>query len=171
ITPHLVVGDMDSLERTVIHESVQWEKFPQEKDYSDFEIALRRSRGMNPEVIMVYGAVGGGRKDHEITNIVLLAYADLPVQFIEEDVEVYNVPGRLEVAGRKGCTCSLVSFGTGSYIVDMSGFRYTMKEQVLKPSSRGLSNVITEDPAVILPGRGDLVMIINKEKVVNPHQI
>jgi len=160
LRPQYVIGDMDSFDDGKVYKGTEIIKFPDEKDYSDFELAMKKSVEFQPRNITVYGALGG-RKDHEITNILVLAFAKAPTVFIEEEVEIFNVIGFLSLIGKKGLTCSLLPFGGSSFVTDMRGFRYILQKEELKPSSRGLSNIITDDEAYIRISKGNLVVIVN----------
>jgi thiamine pyrophosphokinase len=164
IEPQIVVGDLDSLRDVKITEGTAVFKHPTVKDFSDFELALNEALKLEPEIIFVYGALGG-RKDHEIINVNLLAHADIPLAFIEQDVEIYNVIKELEIIGKKGKICSLVTFQDGCHISIMEGFEYLLKDEVLPPSSRGLSNIITQDRAYINIKKGRLIVIVTSEAV------
>ena len=137
-------------------------KYPAEKNFSDFELALEYSRRLNPDKIVVYGALGG-RKDHEIINLIILAYANIPMVFVEKEIEVYNVRNSLTILNSKGKTCSLVSLSENTIIRNLKGFKYRMVNELLNPSSRGLSNIITESIAKIdLEGRA-VLFFLNKQ--------
>jgi thiamine pyrophosphokinase len=158
IRPDLVVGDLDSIAETV-DSHVEMIRYPREKDHSDFEIALKHAREKGCGKVLVYGALGG-RPDHQLTNFVILAGMEIPGVFVEEDVECYNVCDDLVIENRRGCTASLVAVGGKCRVQSIEGFKYTLREENLLPSSRGLSNVITAETARIRVTRGSLVAII-----------
>jgi thiamine pyrophosphokinase len=166
IKPHILIGDMDSLVERDVDTSITKLQYPEEKDYSDFELALKESEKYRPERIFVYGALGG-RKDHEIINIGLIAHIKIPVIITEKDVEIYNVVNRITLENQEGAICSLISYGEGCRIRATEGFRYGLKEEVLLPSSRGLSNVITANKASIIIEKGPLLVIVNKRLEIN----
>ena len=158
--PDLLIGDLDSLERDEVEGEVL--KYPAEKDFSDFELALLKAEEFHPDSVIVYGALGG-RKDHELTNILVLAFSSIPLVFIEEEVEIYNVIHTLRLEGRRGSICSLLSFGGPCFVEEIRGFRYHLQQEELLPSSRGLSNIILEDEACISIKRGNLIaVVVNK---------
>ena len=161
IQPHYVIGDLDSLKQEEIGKKTRIIQYPVEKDYSDFELALEKALELKPVRIIVYGAMGG-RKDHELINILLLAYSRVPMSFIEENVEIHNVVGSLSIKGKKGMICSLICFGN-CYVREIKGFHYPLYKENMHPSSRGLSNIIMSDRASVHVERGNLVVIINSE--------
>jgi thiamine pyrophosphokinase len=157
LRPDFTIGDLDSLNGNVQVGEVS--RYPTKKDFSDFELALQKAEKLGPELVVVYGALGG-RKDHEITNIVLLAFAKLPVVFIEEEVEIFNVIRSLSLHGRKNSICSLVAFGGPCEVHETRGFFYSLRQEVLLPSSRGLSNIVREEEAHISIGKGNLIVVV-----------
>jgi thiamine pyrophosphokinase len=161
IRPDRVVGDLDSVS-PIVATGVEVARYPREKDFSDFELALQHATAEEPERVFVYGALGG-RPDHLLTNIVVLAHAEIPVVFIEESAECYNVREELTIDGREGCTASLVAIGGTCSIRSTGGFRYPLVNEDLHPSSRGLSNVITARTARVRVSRGKLVVIVLRE--------
>src|SRR6266550_4763471 len=77
ILPHLVVGDMDSLgdagvER-LARQGIGVAKFPAAKDESDLELAVAHAISVGAKEIVLLGALGGPRLDHETANLLLLA--------------------------------------------------------------------------------------------------
>jgi len=161
IRPDKVVGDLDSV-GPLVPSGVEVVRYPREKDYSDFELALHQASAEAPERVFVYGALGG-RPDHLVTNFVILAHAGIPAVFIEENAECYNVRGELTIDGREGCTASLVAVGGTCAIRSIEGFRFPLEDEDLLPSSRGLSNIITSRRARVRVMRGNLVVIVLRE--------
>jgi len=134
--------------------------FPEDKDFSDFELSLQKALELGPERVFVYGALGG-RKDHELINVLVLAHAPTPVVFCEHDVEIYNVTDDLHLRERAGLVCSLLTFSASCAIEEMRGFQYLLSHEKLFPSSRGLSNRIVDDYAYIKKRSGTLVVVVN----------
>jgi len=112
VKPDLVIGDLDSLSESKIEAGIEVVRYGREKDFSDFELALKAAVDSKPEHVFVYGALGG-RTDHQIINIVLLANTLVPVTFVEEHALVHNVSDSLSISGMKGCTCSLLALEQG----------------------------------------------------------
>jgi thiamine pyrophosphokinase len=156
LTPNLLIGDLDSVED--IHpESTRIIRYPREKDSSDFELALRKAEGLKPERVYVYGALGG-RPDHLLVNLVLLAHARVPVIFQEESAECRNVPGEVVLEGYRNSICSLVPLDT--CVVSNRGFKYPLDRETIGPSGRGLSNLVVEEVAAVTRIRGTLVLML-----------
>jgi thiamine pyrophosphokinase len=65
----LHIGDMDSCDQAAIDgQSIEKTiKFPHEKDYSDYDLALEETHVLGYNNVIVFGAFGG-RRDHFISN-------------------------------------------------------------------------------------------------------
>ena len=158
LSPDVLIGDLDSV-RDINIEKIKIVEYPQKKDYSDFELALRYARDLNPDMVFVYGALNG-RKDHEFINLLLLAYFDVKTMFVGSEVDIYNIVDSLELTGYNGKTCSLVALAEGLMVRRMWGFEYVLHNEILKPSSRGLSNIIVAQNAGLeVEGRGWLFFL------------
>ena len=74
--PDLVIGDMDSLDEAVAvrlqADGVAFVRHPVEKDETDLELALRAAVERGADEIVVAAALGG-RIDHTLGNLALLA--------------------------------------------------------------------------------------------------
>ena len=77
VLPHLVVGDMDSLGDAGVvrmaRQGIPVAKFPAAKDESDLELAVAQAIEAGATEIVLLGALGGERLDHETANLLLLA--------------------------------------------------------------------------------------------------
>ena len=163
VKPDLVVGDLDSLGDYEIEKGVEVRAYPRKKDFSDFELAIQAAEEMAPAWIYVYGALGG-RKDHELTNILLLTSVKQSTVLIEENLEIYGVHEELILLDRKNCVCSLLALGGPCHVKEIRGFAYALRDEVLYPSSRGLSNIITRDEAGISLIHGSLIAVVNRQE-------
>src|SRR5688572_13072696 len=75
--PDLLVGDIDSVDPAL----VEWlasggmpiERHPADKEASDTELAVTAALDAGASEIVILGAVGGDRLDHELANLLLLA--------------------------------------------------------------------------------------------------
>jgi thiamine pyrophosphokinase len=179
LTPDFTIGDLDSIsgpappgseieESKIPGSKIEESKipgsvirYPAEKDFSDFELALRTSVDIGSRRIFVYGALGG-RKDHELTNVLVAAGSSVPVVFIEKQVELYKVVDSLVLQGKKGTTVSLLALGGPCFIQETRGLRYPLYRENLLPSSRGLSNVMTGEEAHIRIGEGNLIVVLTR---------
>src|SRR5262249_28983478 len=110
----LVVGDLDSVTAagldaaTAAGTAVQ--RHPTDKDATDLELALDAALERGASVVQVVG-VGGGRFDHFLANVLLLAsprFRSARIDARVGDANVTVVRDRVELSGTPGALCSLL---------------------------------------------------------------
>jgi thiamine pyrophosphokinase len=90
LTPHVVVGDLDSLPPELIprleSSGVTIHRYPRAKDQTDLELTLDYAVKENPDEIVLVSAMGG-RIDQMLANIFLLtrdAYRHIRMTLVNE---------------------------------------------------------------------------------------
>ncbi len=166
--PDLAVGDFDSAEPSLIEraraEGVRIVEFPQEKDETDLDIALKMTYRSGIKRCYVYGALGG-RIDHEMTNIMLLrryACMGMRVSLIgrSSTIEVLTHEFGCSFEGKAGCPVSLIPLSEILCGVRTRGMKYELHgEDMVSGSSRGVSNLIDDDYAEITCIAGEAAVI------------
>jgi thiamine pyrophosphokinase len=169
LKPHAVVGDFDSLdpgELTALEAGgAVLLRFPPAKDETDLELALLRY-GLSGEVVIL-GAMGG-RIDHELANMLLLAMPalrDAHVQIAHgrdqiELIDARETPAMLKLHGMPGDTVSLLPFGGDAHDIHTQGLLYPLRGESLRIGpARGVSNVMQTGHATIHVGAGLLLCI------------
>ncbi|HIQ12709.1 MAG TPA: thiamine diphosphokinase [Caldilineales bacterium] len=167
LTPDRVVGDLDSLDSTdLLHlsrDGADLDSYPQDKDDTDLELALRAARKLAPEEVILLGALGG-RLDQTLANIFLLAhpdYADLRVILVNGPERAWVVRDELVVRGRPGDILSVIPLTpdvTG--LTYHHGLRWTLTDAILPfGSSRGVSNELVAEEARLSLKTGVILVI------------
>ena len=151
----LLTGDFDSL-GCVPENGV---RYPEEKNFTDGELALEKLLEAGLKEISIYGG-GGGREDHLWGNIQLLYAARLrgahAVMYTKTS-EISCESGRFPIRGCKGRTFSLAPVGYEAHIMESSGVKYPLTDLTLRAGScRGVSNVALSDEAEIFCDGGAL---------------
>lgn len=171
LVPDLVIGDLDSISKDEINwldesgvEIIQHDK---DKDETDLELALSYSIESGAEKITVCGATGG-RLDQSLANISLLSHPDLEgrqIKFDDGREEIFLIKDELVLYGSPGDTVSLIPlFGEVSGITT-NGLKFPLRGESLFPDhTRGISNVMEEEQAVIRVGSGSLLCIHTRTK-------
>jgi thiamine pyrophosphokinase len=168
VTPHLVVGDLDSLDASTLSRlslaGARIERNPIDKDASDTELAVEAALKSGADRVVVLGAFGGTRLDHELANVLLLADpaigADVRLQRGSTLVRAINGPGSLQLEAGVGATVTLLPVAGGAVGVTTHGLRFPLEDEPLSVGrSRGLSNVVTEEPAAVSLQSGTLLVI------------
>jgi thiamine pyrophosphokinase len=166
VTPHVVIGDLDSLRPAVAEAfaaaGVTIARFPPEKDETDLELALLYAAGRGASQIDVLGALGG-RWDQGLSNVALLALpelAGLRVRLLDVGQEAYLARGETTIAGAAGETVSLLPVGGPARGITTSGLRYPLAGAELHfERSRGVSNEIVAPPAQVRVDEGLLLVV------------
>jgi len=156
LTPNLVIGDMDSLEKD------QWQKlektgipielFPRDKNETDLELAINRAVELGPQEILIIAALGG-RLDQTLGNIALLNNPYLATRNIRLDdgmEEIFFCRDQVEVRGRSGDIVSLIPWGNAVHGIRTHGLKWPLNDETLFPEkTRGISNEMLSDIATI----------------------
>ena len=168
VKPHLVVGDLDSLDEATIARlslaGARVEQHPPDKDASDTELAVEAALRSGADRVVVLGAFGGTRLDHELANVLLLAdpalAADVRLQRGRTRIRAINGPGGLTLEVGPGAIVTLLPIGAGAVGVTTDGLRYALDDEPLAVGrSRGLSNLVTDQPASISLRAGTLLVV------------
>ena len=168
ILPHLVVGDMDSLGEAGVErlakKGVGIAKFDPAKDESDLELAVTQAIGAGADEIVILGALGGERLDHEAANLLLLADPSYDGTRIEARrgalrVRALRGPGSLALDGPVGTVVTLLPVNGDAGRVATEGLRYPLRRETLRfGRARGLSNEIVALPATVSLDTGTLLI-------------
>ena len=162
----IAVGDFDSAspEAVSVAEAagVGIERHPAEKDATDLELALDAAIRMSPRRILVL-ASRGGRLDHELATLLLLAserYASAEIDASIGDAHVHVVRGRRAIRGEPGELITLLAVNGPAVGVTTEGLAYRLRGEALEPgSSRGVSNLFESEEARISVDDGVLLAI------------
>ena len=161
IVPDLVVGDFDSLGTAPEHPNVV--RLLAEKDDTDTMLAVRHGLRLGYKDFVIDGGLGG-RLDHTIANIQVLAYlaengargillgSDMCVTVIKSG----SVGFSQDAAGIVSVFC----FGGRAEGVTLTGMKYPLSDATLASSfPLGVSNEFTGEPAAVTVREGTLIII------------
>jgi thiamine pyrophosphokinase len=165
ILPHVIIGDMDSL--FVDAGGIEVVKAPKEKDETDTFLCLTHGMKKGFKEFVIVGGIGG-RLDHTLANLQLLAYGlkhGLKITLIDEYTRAFMLEkGQVEIANLQGYYLSLLAFSETCTGVSASGVKYPLKNATLKNDfALGVSNEIIEDAATIENETGLLLILLCKE--------
>jgi thiamine pyrophosphokinase len=166
LRPHVILGDMDSVPASLL---ADWRAaggetltFPAEKDETDLELALAYAIGQGAQRIAILGALGG-RIDHEMANLLLLAapaLAEAEVAVLDTRARVMAVRAAAQFQGRVGDTLSLLPLTASVDGIVTEGLHYALHgETLLLGPARGVSNVFVADRVTIRVGAGLLLAV------------
>lgn len=167
--PDRLVGDLDSTDAALVErleaDGVSVDRHPADKEATDTELALRAAIDAGATAILLLGALGGQRLDHELANLLLLAdpeLAELDVRMVRGSttVRVLHGAGSLTLDGSAGGLVSLLPIGGDARGVSTRGLRWALAGATLRlGASRGISNEITTSPASVSLEHGRLAVI------------
>lgn len=172
LVPDLVVGDGDSLDDSTRARlatlGVPVRGAPTGKDESDTELCVLAALERGARVVRIVGALGGPRPEHAVANILLLGHPALDAVEAELVTAVSTMrrigttagPGRLTLPGEVGDLVSLFPLDGRVEGVTTHGLRFALADEpLLLGPARGLSNEVSEPPALITARRGRLLVI------------
>lgn len=166
LTVDLVVGDLDSVDMTTLDRAVTGGttvvRHPTTKDETDLELAVRAAASRGAQRVIVVGGAGG-RLDHLIANLLLLAspaFAQLEIEALVGTARVTPVRGTTELIGAKGDLVTLLAVGGPARGVRTTGLVYPLDGEDLHPgSTRGVSNELAAPLATVSLAAGTLLAI------------
>lgn len=177
ILPEVVIGDLDSIDEDTLFEltsaDVEIKQFSEDKDETDLELALRYAVELRPSAILIVGALGG-RLDQTLGNLSILTDPTLTGVDIRIDDGVEEVffcrasaakGGQVEVQGRRGDILSLIPWHGSVEGVQTEGLQWPLASETLFFSeSRGVSNVMLDDRALVRIQSGLLLVIHRRQE-------
>jgi thiamine pyrophosphokinase len=166
ITPHVVIGDLDSLaqaDRVELERAgVPFIVYPTHKDYTDLELAIRYALEQGATEIVIFSALGG-RWDQSLANLMLLSLPELaPVttRIIDRAVSIEVIRDRATITGRVGDTLSLIALKGDAHGVTIEGCEYPLNDAVLPfGATLGISNVLTQEIVKITVKQGEILAV------------
>jgi thiamine pyrophosphokinase len=170
---HLLVGDLDSLSADeaalVATRGVPVIIAPAAKDETDLELALAHALAQGASEIVICAALGG-RSDHMLANVLLLARPELAGRRVtlvsgRESIRLLRGdgpgPSHLELQGAPGDLLSVLPLGCDAVGVTTKGLQYPLHAETLfLGQARGVSNLFIGSRAGITL-RGGLLLVIH----------
>lgn len=158
----LALGDFDSFDIEVVKKYTDnIVKYPSEKDYGDFELAIQQILKLNPDQILVYN-VTGNRLDHFLATLnVLKKYYDLNIKIIDEKNIIYILNNTTKIEKNKYKYISFFSIFEDT-VISLNGFKYNLVNYKLSIGDNlCLSNEITNEYGKIIINKPVLVIKSN----------
>ena len=163
ITPHILLGDLDSIDPTLLHHyeqrNVTIHRYPVDKDKTDLELALDLAITKYATRITIFAALGS-RWDMSFANLFLLAapeYSGVEILLVEQGttIGVCRKGEEQYLSFPVGTTISLLPLNGDATGVTLTGFKYPLTDQTLKfTSSHGVSNVLLHSPGTVVVKSG-----------------
>jgi len=166
LTPNLVIGDMDSIEshewKHLENTGVPVELFPHDKNETDLELAINKALEVKPMRVIILAALGG-RMDHTLANISLLAdprLASVDIRLDDGVEEILFCRDQVQVHGSSGDFVSLIPWGSPVRGVQTENLKWQLTNEILYvEKTRGVSNEMTDKTASVKIGSGLLLVV------------
>ncbi len=165
---NVVIGDMDSVDKAVLAaveaNGTTVTQLPRDKDSTDAELALLKAVEMGATKIVLI-TKGGGRLDHELGVFAVLQNPGLrqcTIQALWDNSMLHLIhgPASVTITGKQGSNVGLIAAGGEASGITTTGLKWTLTNETLAPhSSRGISNQLIEESAVILLQEGSLFVV------------
>lgn len=170
-TPNIIIGDLDSLPVNLEPSTLNIElmQFPADKNETDLELAIQHALTLNPQEIIIIGALGG-RLDQTLGNIALISNlqpATCNLKLNDGLEEVFFCHDHAEVNGAAGDIVSLIPWQGEVTGILTHGLKWVLQNETLYPhKTRGISNEMTGETATIKIKSGLLLVAHRCETVI-----
>lgn len=166
LTPHLIVGDFDSVSGPLLErhrrQGVMLQELPTAKDETDTEVALAAALARGATELVLLGATGT-RLDHTLANLLLLTGLPSGVQATvvsgHNIIQVLAPDSELRLSGQPGDLLSLIPLSP-EVQVWAEGVRWPLVGDTLRwGQARGVSNEWTARVATVRTAAGWLAVM------------
>jgi thiamine pyrophosphokinase len=162
----LLVGDLDSIDDADLAAAraagVRIERHPTAKDRTDLALALDAVVADGPATVTVVGG-HGGRLDHLLANVALLAaaaYAPLTITGLLGDAVVTVIRDQADLTATPGDLVTLLAMHGAADGVTTEGLAFPLSAARLEPgSSLGVSNRCTGSTISVAVRSGTVVAV------------
>lgn len=141
---------------------VKFMNFKKDKDESDTQLCLDYLVNEGFDKILILGALGG-KEEHSLANIFLLSnpsYDSRDIRILTENSEIFVMKKSFNIQGETGKKISFFSLTPFTYFINISGFKYKLKnEKLLFSPVRGLSNEFIKNNAKVEISEGILLIV------------
>lgn len=161
--PALVIGDLDSLDTSMIPSGTPILRYEREKNETDMELALAWALDQGYREIIICNDLGG-RFDHAlglIQNLELFSSEEINLRIESRDQVVFMLRQHNLLLFPRGSLLSLIARSSEAKLQSSRGLYYSLEGLTLYPDySRGISNHFTEDHAVIELVSGSILAVL-----------
>ena len=162
-TPQAIVGDMDSIDKEawMVESRIECIQYPTDKEKTDAELAVEYALDHKCEQVLLLAATGG-RLDHTLGNIALVAHYPGRVALLDDNATLVAVDKseKCILHGKIGTLVSLLPYGAEKLTVRTKGLTYALQDECLRSATHGLSNSLAQEEACICVSGGILLVYI-----------
>lgn len=167
IKADLLVGDFDSADSLPPDSFVKKVTFPCEKDYTDTFAAADAAAKLDPDEVLIFGAIGS-RLDHTLGNVGVLEHMHelgISAVLLDSRNEVRLMRDEsVSVPRRSDCFLSLIPLDTELKGVTMTGVKYPLDGAVVRRDlTLTVSNEFAAPTAEITVASGTALLMITRD--------
>lgn len=164
VYPKIIIGDFDSIKENYNIANIEIIKHKIEKDDTDTFLAVKEGIKRGFKDFVVIGGLGG-RLDHTLANLSLLKFIynnnskgiildnKNEIRFLSND--------KIEILKTNKKNVSVLAYSDKAEGVSIKGLKYSLKNATISNSFPiGVSNVFTQDKALISVEKGELIIIV-----------
>jgi thiamine pyrophosphokinase len=169
VAPDVIIGDLDSVTRETLKESggsllVRVKR----QDNTDLEKALDFLAGNGVPEAVILGA-DGRRIDFTLGNLSVLwrYFGRLSLTVAGDGWYAVPVRGKMSLTAPAGTVVSVIPNGRVAGLT-LRGFRYPLRDAVMRIGEIGVSNVVRSRPASVTVRSGSLLVIVQRAWTPDP---
>lgn len=162
IIPDILLGDFDSIDPDIFRNiDVDVMEYPEDKDFTDTELAISHAMEKGFEEIIVANATGD-RIDHVFSTFMLLyKYKSTKITIVGNNFEAFIIDGDYKLYDMKGRTLSIIPVEKELEGVYLEGFKFPLNNRTVNlGDSICVSNIVEEVEASINIKNGTAIVII-----------
>ncbi|TYP72530.1 thiamine diphosphokinase [Paenibacillus methanolicus] len=169
--PDIAIGDFDSVTDEQFAAIQRCSRRvetcdPIDKDFTDTELAFRHALAMEPQEVILVGALGT-RFDHSLANVHLLRGAlgrNIRASIVDAHNRVQLTERKLTLTAGGYSHVSLLPLTPVVSGIDLHGFRYPLRDATLEiGQSLGISNILEADEGTVTIREGLLLVIESRD--------
>ncbi|HSM25649.1 MAG TPA: thiamine diphosphokinase [Anaerolineaceae bacterium] len=166
LSPNIIIGDLDSVDQsdlaTFEENGVDIKRYPTQKDETDLELAIEYVLDLGFDQVFICGA-SGGREDHFLGNILLISnpvFMNKDIKILTKKSEIFYCSKNQQINGNPGDLVSLIPISEKVTGINTKGLEFSLKnEELIRWTSRGISNVMVNDLAQVKYESGSLLCV------------
>ena len=162
VKPDIAIGDFDSVTEAELAAIRSYSAQviscdPVDKNYTDTEMSVRLALDMQPDELLLLGALGS-RFDHTLANVHLLALAaeaHVPATIIDNHNKITLAAKEAVIERGIYPNVSLLPLSAEVRGITLTGFQYPLTDAVLTiRKSLGISNMLLTESGTVKTHRG-----------------
>ncbi|MEE0777224.1 MAG: thiamine diphosphokinase [Bacillota bacterium] len=168
VTPHLLLGDFDSIHQETddCFSKIPHLKVPSDKDFTDIVLGIEEGSKRGYSEILILGALGGKRIDMELSNLLLLSQYQESIEIVDETrrIRCIHEGESVSIHGWKNQYLSIIPLTPLVKTGPSQGLKYPLMGLAFSfGDTLGISNEINAEIAEVSVLEGKALLICQKK--------